>query len=617
MSEDLTDILNKQDLERKARNRFASGFPDSQLRANRYEKYHRFYAPPGGDQWPEDLTERPGKLHITANIIRGFVDTEARLLSIAPRITIPPNSDDKAIRARAEATEKLFDRYLQNSQFDTWFYVFNQTKALYGMGVLKPFWNDEAGMPDVSVVEQPQNVMFGWGDSDFQSIDWAIYHYEISPLQAKLRYPDLPDDVIKGKIAKDTRMSDTKGGDHYDPLNQLSAATGGRVQTDYERNMVAVWDYWYLDGEGKVQNAILVNGHLADGPHAHPEMPIIPYIPVEHDHEPGSPDGRGTAELLLDVQMGLNRAMSHYAQHVWDQTDPAFQLTGENAPMTVPPGLVPAAGEIVAPGPGVRIEEIRSGVNNFPFDSLIGMYWQTAFRISGLSEILFGSLPGAQTSARAMAVQLESSINRLDPKRRRTYLGLQTLMRFWHEMVMRKKPKVDGIPADQVIEGMNRWKIVAPEITPRDVIEHSRNVIEKVNAKLVSLETAMDEVGVENPLEEIERIMQERSNANLFPGDAQAIAAVTATLQAIGMQEQAQAAAAEGTDAQAAAMQDAQEAQPGAFEDENEPRPATGAGSAPPPGAGVPMGGELQPLVREQGGESNPMSQLVLPRREF
>lgn len=614
MSE-IDDIVTKGDIELRARKRFDEGYPDAQTRRTRYENYHKFYAPPGGDQWPEDLADRPGKLHITLNIVRGFVDTEARLLSIVPRVTIPPQNDDDETRLRAEAVEKLFQRYLNQSQWESWFYTFNQTKSLYGLGVLKAFWNEDTNMPDVVVVEQPQNLIFGWGDSDFRSIDWTIYHYEISPLQAKIRYPDIPNAWLERNQKKGGPVSITGGGDHADPLHQLSWSSGSRQQTEYERKMVTVWDYWYLDSEGTVMNAILVNGHIVEGPNAHPEMPVLPYIPVEHDHEPGSPDGRGTAELLLDIQMGLNRAMSHYAQHVWDTTDPAYQLTGPEAPMTVPPGLVPRSGEIVAPGSNTRIEEIRSGINNFPFDALIQTYWNAAFRVTGLSEVLFGASSGAGSSARALAVQLESSINRLDPKRRRAYLGIETLMRFWHFMVTSKNPTIDGIKAKEVLEGLNRWKITAPEITPRDVIEHTTNVANKVSAKLISLETAMDEVGVDNPLQEIQRIMAERSNAKLFPGDAQAIAAVTATLQAIGMQQNAQAAAAQGTNDQAAAMQDAQEAQPSAVgEDQNQP---TMAGGPPPSGSPSPIGGELQPLVRESGGESNPMSQLVLPGREF
>lgn len=126
----------------------------------------------------------------------------------------------------------------------------------------------------------------------------------------------------------------------------------------------------------------------------------------------------------------------------------------------------------------------------------------------------------------------------------------------------------------------------------------------------------MDEVGVDNPKEEIDRIMAERSNAHLFPGDAQAIAAVVATLQAIGQQQSAQGAAAQGEAASEGAAQDAQEAQPTLFEDQN--GQATGAGSPPPEGAPAPIGGEFRPIVRQSAeGESQAMSELRLPNQEF
>jgi len=605
-------------VEESARSRYSAAYSDSLFRAARYEKYHKYYAPPGGDQWPEDLMERPGKLHFTVNMVRAFVDTEARLLSIPPRIVIPPDSPDPETGRRAEATEKLFARFLDHSGFPEWSFTFSQVKSLYGMSVLKPYWNDDTKMPDVEVIEQPQNIMFGWGDSSFQSLDWAIYHYSISRMQAKRKYEKLTEADLKENF--EAKISNLGGGDHSDPLETLSLSSrAGRQITDYERGHVTVWDYWYVDPEdGIVTNAILVNGKIAEGPFKHSEMPVIPYLPVENDHEPGSPDGHGTAELILDLQMGLNRALSHYAQHVWDTTDPAYQLIGEEAPMQVPPGLVPTAGQLVAPGPRTQIAEIRTGINNFPFDALIQKYWDMAHRLTGLSEILFGVPPGAQTSARALQAQLDSSINRLDPKRKRYYEGLRGLLQFWHYMASKKNPKIDGIPVKDVIAGLNNWKVVAPEISPRDIVEHTTNVANKVNAKLISLETAMDEVGVDNPKEEIERIMAERSNAHLFPGDAQAIAAVVATLQAIAAQQQgAQGEAAMGQNAQAGAQQDAQEAQPMMGEGDNQGMP-TGPGSPPPGGASSPIGGELRPIVRQSGtGAAQPMSELRLPRREF
>lgn len=605
----LDDLISTLSLEEEARQRYSDGFADAQIRANRYENYHKYFAPPGGDQWSEDLTERPGKLHITVNIIRAFVDTQARLLAKEPRITLPITDGDEAKAKRAEATEKLFGLYRERSGFRRWSFTHNQVSSLYGMGVLKPFWNPKTNMPDVVVVEQPQNIMFGWGDSDFSSLDWAIYYYRISRKRAHILYPTLNEEDLIGEYGPIT----SGGGDHSDPLGTISMTSSlGRMPTSYEQSHVPVWDYWYVGDDDNVYNVILVNGKVASEVMAHPEMPTIPYIPIESEHEPGSPDGHGVAELLLDIQMGINRGASHYAQHVWDETDPAYQLVGPEAPTQVPPGLVPRSGELLAPGPNVRIDQIRTGVNNFPFDALLSRYWDLAHRTTGLGDILFGVAPPAQTSGRALQAQLDASINRLEPKRERYYEGLRQLMQFWHFMVSQKNPKIDGIGAKDVVKGLTNWHIVAPEITPRDVMEHTQNTLNKMNAKSISLETAMDELGVENPMEEIKKVMAERSNAHLFPGDAQAIAAVVATLQAIAAQSGAQGAAAQGQNAQDAAVQDEQQAQPTLSEDQN--GPPTTLGGPPPPGGGI--GGRIEPMVRQSGtGASQPMSQIILPKR--
>ena len=628
------DIFGNLDVEATARDRYSSGLPDALLRRQTYEKYHRWYAPPGGDQWEEDILERPGKIHINANIIRRFIDTEARLLSIKPRITIRGQSDEQRSRM-AEATEKLFDKWLQQSGMSSWYFTFEQTKALYGLGILKVFWNDKTKQPDVIVVEQPQNIMLGWGDSQFISLDWAIYHYKISKLQARMRYKECPEEFLNLEPEPPSNLSN-RGGKHTDPLDQTNMfSTGGRIETDYERDQVTVWDYWYLDEDGKVYNAILINGHIVEGPTLHTELPAIPYIVAEHDHEPGSPDGRGMAELLIDIQDGLNRAISHYAQYIWDNSDPAYQLAGPEAPMTIPDGLVPRPGEIVAPGPNARIELINMGVNNFPFDALIASYWNVAHRVTGLSEVLFGIPSSAQSSGRAIAIQLESSINALDPKRQRSYIAIETLLMMWHHMAMKKKPivaperkevdeetgeevTVPALRASDIIKGMTEWHIVAPEITPRDVREHTMNTIDKINAKLLSTETGMHDIGVENPLEELDRIRKERSDAHLYPGDAQGILAVAATAQQIGMQQQQQgamAAAAEGMGAQDAALADRQEAQPSLSEDMNQV--ATGAGM-PPGQGGEEMGGQFRPILRQGPDmQSQAMSEIRLPTREF
>jgi hypothetical protein len=636
----------KMTIEQEARSRFAMAASASGVRRSRFERVHKFYAPVDGDQWPEDRALRPGKLHITANMVRAFVDTEARVLSLLPRISNKPPTADQVSAKKAETIEELFSRYLDMTGWDVWMADRERMGSLYGTKILKPFWNDDDKRPDVSLVEQPQNLMLGYGASDYSVVDWAIYRYSISALQAKRRYPDIQ---IKSEKGKPPVVS-IAGGDHYDPLQQRSLASTARSslaevinkltpkQTDgeYEQSQLEVWDYWYLNDEGTVCNAIILQGCLVAGPFEHDEMPIIPYIVTEHDHEPGSPEGQSTAELLIDLQMALNRVLSHESQVIADNSGTAYQLTGENAD-TVPENVVAKEDEISPTGTNNRIEPIQRNANNYNMEALIDRIWSTAHKITGLPEIMFGELPGAQTAGRATAVQIQAAQNRIDSKRRRSYEGLRQLLLFWGYMLEKRNPTVtttarqeaqgdqpptvvsQQIKIGEFIKGWQNWKIIPPEITPRDEIEHTNNIIQLVNAKLMPLSKGMDELGIDNPQQMLALVEEERSNARLFPADVQSNLAASLLLKQI---EQANAmsggdAAQQAGAADARLKQEAQQRAPTLTEDMNQP--ATAAGGFPPPGAPAPgIGGEFQPLVRQTpSGESQALSQFQLPGTEI
>jgi hypothetical protein len=639
--------------QRQAIRNFTEGTSPSSIRRARYNRFHSYYAPLDGDQWPEDRKDRPNKLHITANIVKAFVDVEARILALLPRITNVPPSKDKKSRLKGEVIEDLNLRWLELSDWEVWMGDWNRLKSLYGKGILRPFWNAADKRPDVRVIEQPQNLMLGYGSSDFTVVDWAIYQYFLSVAEIRRQYPDV---VVEDPGGGRPLTIATQVGDHTDPLAQKGPVSSGLgadsadvqrisqpvIRSDYEDRQVEVWDYWYYDAEGKVYNATLVQRTIVDGPILHPEMPRIPYIVCENDHEPGSAEGISTVDGLIDIQMGMNRVLSHFAQLVGDNSGTAYQMTGDNADY-VPEGLVPKEDEIIPAGSGNRIEPVMRAVNNFPMQELIKEYWNAAHRITGLPEIMFGNIPSGDTSGRVMAIQIEAGQNRIDSKRRREYNAIRDLLLFWGYMVQKKNPTITvSVPAEVQAEGVNattpapdletkkikvgdyikgfeRWKIIAPEITPRDSIETAQNVINLVNAKLLPRIEAMDQIGLENPEQMLALIEAEMSNARLNPQDVQAYAGVLQLFQAIVAQQAQNAAMAsqEAAQAQVPAQAAAQQAQPTGFEDQNQPM--SQPGMAPPPGAGTPGNiGTFEALVRNTpGGQSQSMSQLKLTPRKF
>ena len=620
----------------QARARWASSEAYQSRLVSQYRDRHHYYNPLNQDQWPQDVALRPGKIHTTTNLCKVAVDVDARLESLPPRITLPVSTLSPEDRIRAEGTEALMLEWMDLSGSDVWLHNLCQTKSIYAKGVLKPYWDDNLKRGDVSVIENPANLRIGWGSSDYSRIDWAMYQYSLSKQEVEMRWPGVSIDDTD-KSGPPSILLD--GSDHDDPLNQQDDDFWRpfyRDYSDYERTHLKVWDYWYKHADGMVCNATLVNGIIVDGPYEHAELVDIPYIIIEHDHEPGSPEGISTIDPIMDLQDQFNRLLSHGLQHIADDVDPAWWLAGEGVD-TVPAGIVPKAGEVQGVG-NATVGAWPKSVNTFPISEMLGELWNEFHRLTGLPEILFGQTPGADTSGRAIAIQVEAAANRLDPRRRRLYRGLKELLVFWVIMAERKDPKITVSAAKEatetseavdakivsvgtLVKGFRTWKIVAPEITPRDNFEVAQNQINLVNAKLSSLRSAMDQVGIEAPEAELVTISQEQSNIKVNPAAVQqqvSVLMIAAQLEAAEMQNEQmrqqlqQVTQGEQTppgsildpaQAQAQQLGAQQAAQPTGFEDQNQPM--TQAGSPPPPGAPAPGGAQLQTLTRQNGDALN------------
>jgi hypothetical protein len=610
--------LDLLEVEHEAKERYDAQSPYQSVLSAQYRIFHHYFNPPqynwgSGDQWPADRDQRPDKIHVTYNVIRPFLTVGARLEAILPRVTIPTTTMPMEERRRAEAAEMLLATWLDLSGWDTWMFDHSLSKAIYGKGVLKPFWNDREKRGDVYVIESPWNLRIGYGASDFHTMDWAIYEYALSVREVKRRWPHLHIDHDADRVPP-IHVSRYTSSEDVLQQRRANEVVPYREPSEYEKRHARVWDYWWREGDD-VWNAILVEGCVAEGPIRHREMLDIPYIVTEHDHEPGSPEGVSGAIDLIDLQIELNRSLSHMFQYVADNVDPAWFLTGPDAGALVD-GIIPKAGQVVSAGES-DIREIPKGQSTVPFTEIYRTIFDALHRQSGVPEIALGGLAGSDISGRATAVQIQSHLNRMDPRRNRMYNSLKRLMRFWVYMAEKKNPKMPvgdkKVPLADMLGGFRNFKIIAPEITPRDAQEAVTTEINKVNGRLTSLRTAMDTIGIENPESELDLIREEGMDAQLNPERAQAFAALSIQLQqlqmnAAQMQQQLQAMAPPGGAPQgdpnaAAAASQAQmqqqqyAAQPTGFEDQNQPMTQEGS---PPPGNG--QGPTTSTLIR--GGQA-------------
>ena len=591
--------------------------------ANRYRKYRFMYSNSIQDQWPEDLAKRPGRIHITSNIVKPAVDIDARLQAKLPRINLVPMDISEPERARAEAVEKMTTGWLEAADWEAKLHALCRVRSQLGKGVLKVAWRSDEKRPDFSVIELPENLRIGWGSSDYSVMDWALYSYRLSPQAVMERWPNVMVHPTRGTEA--LRIELTNTGDHADPLGQKPDYRPPTYQpSQYERKQVEIWDYWYKDREGTVQNCVILNGQEhAVPPTPHTELLDIPYVVIENDHEPGTPEGISSMAQLLDIQEELNRLLSHEMQLISDEIDPAYQLEGENND-SVPAGMVPKGGEIVAPGNGNRIAAIQKGINQFPVDQGYRHLWDQFHKTSGLGPIAFGIPSSSQESGQSLAIQADAYANRLDPRRTLLYAGLKEVLIFWTVMVERLNPKLTDpgnrrkkIGLGKIFDGFRRWKIIGPEITPKDLIAHTNNEINKMNGGVQSIRTTMDNLGIDSPEDELHIIGQENSNLAIKPDKVQQQLAVYAAAQQlqIAAAQLAQMASQLSPGSALTAAQDQtgrnneqarlQQAQPNVGPEANQPATQTGS---PPPGNNL----QGTTLVRANPAGGQALNQLAL-----
>jgi hypothetical protein len=142
--------------------------------------------PGGADHWPEG--GKPGRVHTSLNIPPVYVDIPASLQAVSPVENYVSASSDDEERAAAARCERLYFQWKEDSDFELEIHKGCIVKALYGFTFAKVWWDSIERMPKVRIVDSPENLYVGWGDSDYRRMDWTIYCYGLTPLAAEETY---------------------------------------------------------------------------------------------------------------------------------------------------------------------------------------------------------------------------------------------------------------------------------------------------------------------------------------------------------------------------------------------------------------------------------------------
>ena len=495
----------------------------------------------GADHWSEDPSARlAGRAHVSVNIHHAYVQIPAAIQAVRPVINYVPTGQTPEDRQAAQLREQLFFRWWESNDMDLQLEQAGLLKELYGHTAAKIYWDPVERSPKISIIERPENLYLGFGNSDYNRLDWALYTYGMSPQSIQ---EDYGVDVIPVKQGEKW-FPYTSRGSHADPIGNVWANAFERNplrrETAYEQMQVEVYDYWYKvpKGAGKaplVYNAIYVGNTLVKND-PHPEYGgQIPYIHLPNGKIPGSPYGKPALydpEQLLREKDERITAMAQMIQSIVGGQ--MWQLVGAEAPDEVPPNALPKPGRVATPGPGNELRAIQPFIPQFQIEAYVARIDRELTVATGLNDLLLGLAPAQVLgSSRAIAALIANYESRLAPKRKVFYSWIKKVWemcaRIWEE----KDPAVKSL-----IAGEYRIEIIAPELTPRDTLELASTAINLVQNRLWSAERAMDRVGVEDPIGEKELIRDEQTDATLNPAAVSTMANVIGTFKQLNMADQ-------------------------------------------------------------------------------
>lgn len=359
----------------------------------------------------------------------------------------------------------------------------------FGKAVLKSGWDPVEGIPTVELLEDPSKVYYAWTKRyGNRKLAWVLLVDQMDIGEANARYGiDLPTTELGVDYGRWTSTTDDAD---YDVRPEQQASVN---------RMVTVMEYWeLLHGEKtRCQYALIVGGRVINGPYVYPWQ-RLPYHVLENEHIPTWSHGKSTAESLIPINMAYDDLLDRQQQVIEFESGPRYKgLNMANSDEVD----IPSAFEMLPLREGEDIQQIDTRVDFWPSQVHAEELRQAKYRATGLTPIAEGMSPNAQTSGRAMSAEwravelpLASRLITMTPE-------LRDLLICWWDYAEAYSPD-----AKKLAKGYRRFKVLWEPLDIRDKTERVLDVVQRYNANLVDLETALEETGYENVDEMVSKI---------------------------------------------------------------------------------------------------------------
>lgn len=498
--------------------------------------YPQSFTAGGASHWAGHISARKaGMSHISLNVYPSYVDIPAALQAVEPVENMMANDITTDARKIAAMAERLYRAWKREEEFEMGFHKACVVKGLYGRTAAKVWWDQDSARPKFEIVDQPRNLYLGWRDSNYTRLEWAIYAYAITPMTAMEDWGV----CIEERVHPDTH-------ERYPYVAFPSDFTTYNARLASADLRVEVYDYWYRKPKkgAKIKfgkptkfetwNAIFVGNVLVKNQRHAEYEGLMPYVPLFNTYIPGTAEGRSEFYDVEHIIREKDEKISEISQMMSRAIKGQYwQLTGQEAPDTVPGHLKPTPNSVVAPGAGNRIEPITPWMPEFQAEGYLTRLDREAVEVTGLNDLLRGLAPGqVMSSGKAISALVANYETRIRMKRDIAYKWRKSVWNLCRTIWANKRA-----PLRPILEAS--WlDVKAPSLTPRDDAETMQLASNAKEMKLWSQQRSMDAVGVDDPEAELDIIRAEQTDATLNPANVQVMLTLMATAQQLGVQMQ-------------------------------------------------------------------------------
>lgn len=497
---------------------------DNQQLRSRYEEVMQWVNPPWDpisrrqDPRPELATmDRIGRSLLHVDLVNPAIDrwavlqmAEMPICRVKPKYVPPPvddpNKPDDTAYNRKQYQLDIAIAQAQSSQMENQSLEWAETadlhrtlfwavwaKEAFGKSIIKTGWDADRGLPTAELYENPSAVYYGWSKRyGTRRLSWAIVADEMSPEEASIRFGiQLPiDQAGMLDLASWTGVLDQ--GDMDQRVEQ-----GGANQ-----RFVWVEESWELaeqDGKQGVSYALILAGRVVEGPTWYP-WSKLPFHVLENQHIPTWSHGKSTAEVVIPINESLDQMWDRQREVIDFEAGPRFKGIGlANSGDEVD---VPEAFHMIPLREGEDIQQLDTRVDFFPTELHSNQMFEGLHRSTGLTPIAWGMSPNAQTSGRAMSAEwravelpLAGRLINLTPE-------VKGIFECWWDYAESYNDDFK-----QLAKGYRRFQVIWIPIDIRDATEKTQDIIARLGANMIDLETAIEESGKENSDEILAKVL--------------------------------------------------------------------------------------------------------------